>query len=129
MPIILQLPGTNLFGSGADILVNAVNTRGVMGAGLALQFKQRYPGMFAAYRDRCQSGLVSIGSLDVHIVETHSPRRVMVANFLTKEHWSDRTVERDPPAAGVRALSGIKAHDPPRGAWHSIQPLRSDAYF
>jgi O-acetyl-ADP-ribose deacetylase (regulator of RNase III) len=89
MPIILQTPGTNLFGSGADILVNAVNTRGVMGAGLALQFKQRYPSMFAAYRDRCQSGLVSIGSLDVHIVETHSPRRVMVANFPTKEHWRD----------------------------------------
>lgn len=89
MPIIFQAPGTDLFASGAQILVNAVNTRGVMGAGLARQFKQRYPTMFAVYRDRCQLGLVRIGAIDVHVVESESSSRVIIANFPTKEHWRD----------------------------------------
>lgn len=89
MPIIFQDPGTDLFGSGAEILVNAVNRRGVMGAGLARQFKQRYPSMFAAYRDRCQLGLVRIGAIDVHVVEEESSSRVIIANFPTKQHWRD----------------------------------------
>jgi O-acetyl-ADP-ribose deacetylase (regulator of RNase III) len=89
MPIIFQDPGKDLFGSGAEILVNAVNTRGVMGAGLARQFKQRYPSMFASYRDRCQLGLVQIGAIDVHVLEDESSSRVIIANFPTKEHWRD----------------------------------------
>ena len=89
MPIIFQDPGTDLFSSGAEILVNPVNTRGVMGAGLARQFKQRYPSMFAAYRDRCQLGLVRIGAIDVHVVEEASSSRVIIANFPTKQHWRD----------------------------------------
>lgn len=40
----------NLLESGADVLVNATNTRGVMGAGLALQFRERWPEMFAEYQ-------------------------------------------------------------------------------
>lgn len=89
MPIIFQAPGTDLFASGAQILVNAVNTRGVMGAGLARQFKQRYPTMFAVYRDRCQLGLVRIGAIDVHVVESESSSRVIIANFPTKHDWRD----------------------------------------
>jgi O-acetyl-ADP-ribose deacetylase (regulator of RNase III) len=89
MPIIFQAPGTDLFVSGAQILVNPVNTRGVMGAGLARQFMQRYPSMFAAYRDRCQLGLVGIGAIDTHVVEDGSSSRLIIANFPTKEHWRD----------------------------------------
>ncbi|QNE18119.1 macro domain-containing protein [Kribbella qitaiheensis] len=87
MPIIFQSPGTDLFHSGAQILVNPVNTRGVMGAGLARQFKRHYPGMFAAYRDRCRAGLVQIGAIDVHVIQDGLPSRVIIANFPTKEHW------------------------------------------
>ena len=39
---------TSIFGSGIHIAVNPVNTVGVMGAGLALEFKQRYPKMYQA---------------------------------------------------------------------------------
>ncbi|MGC4939352.1 macro domain-containing protein [Kribbella sp. DT2] len=89
MPIIFQDPGTDLFDSSAEILVNPVNTRGVMGAGLAQQFKQRYPSMFAAYSDRCRLGLVHVGDIDVHVVEGGLPTRVIIANFPTKQHWRD----------------------------------------
>ncbi|MFK4087257.1 macro domain-containing protein [Kribbella sp. NPDC020789] len=89
MPIIFQDPESDLFDSSAEILVNPVNTHGVMGAGLARQFKQRYPSMFAAYRDRCRLGLVRVGDIDVHVVEGGSSPRVIVANFPTKQHWRD----------------------------------------
>ncbi|MGI8307004.1 hypothetical protein [Saccharopolyspora hattusasensis] len=52
MPISVQPAGADLFDSRADILVNPVNTRGVMGAGLTLQFKQRFPAMFGEYRSQ-----------------------------------------------------------------------------
>lgn len=85
MPIIIQPRGADLFESGADILVNTVNTQGVMGAGIALQFKQRFPGMFTAYRTRCRAGLVTVGSIDVHFLT--EDRRIIIANFPTKQHW------------------------------------------
>lgn len=89
MPIIVRPPGNDLLDSGADILVNAVNTQGIMGAGLAKQFKQRYPSMYAEYRKRCQLGLVRVGAIDAHVIEDESPGRVIIANFPTKQHWRD----------------------------------------
>jgi O-acetyl-ADP-ribose deacetylase (regulator of RNase III) len=52
----------DIFTSGADALVNAVNTKGVMGAGIALEFKKRFPQNFDAYQAACESGF-SVGEL------------------------------------------------------------------
>ncbi len=73
---------TNLFDSPAQTLVNPVNTVGVMGKGLALGFKQRYPQMFQAYRQQCQAGDLTIGTL--HIYPTSDK---IIVNFPTKKHW------------------------------------------
>jgi|SRR6184192_3016468 len=90
MPISIQPTGADLFDSCADILVNPVNIQGVMGAGLALQFKRRFPAMFEAYRSRCRSGVVRTGEVDVHVAEdAASRRRVVVANLPTKRLWRD----------------------------------------
>ena len=51
----------DLFESEAQTLVNAVNTVGVMGDGIALAFKRRFPDMFADYARRCAAGEVKIG--------------------------------------------------------------------
>jgi O-acetyl-ADP-ribose deacetylase (regulator of RNase III) len=51
----------DLFASRAQTLVNAVNCVGVMGKGLALEFKQRFPQMFEDYVNRCQRNLVRLG--------------------------------------------------------------------
>jgi O-acetyl-ADP-ribose deacetylase (regulator of RNase III) len=72
----------NLFESPAQTLVNTVNTVGVMGKGIALKFKTIYPDMFAAYRDLCERGDLSIGRL--HIWRT--PHKVIL-NFPTKKDW------------------------------------------
>lgn len=59
--IILKEPTDDIFESSADILVNAVNARGVMGAGLAKQFADRYPEMYNAYKRLCGYGFIGIG--------------------------------------------------------------------
>lgn len=51
----------NLFDSTAQTLVNTVNTVGVMGKGIALEFKRRYPDMFDDYVKRCRRGEVRLG--------------------------------------------------------------------
>jgi O-acetyl-ADP-ribose deacetylase (regulator of RNase III) len=72
----------NLFESPAQTLVNTVNTEGVMGKGIALQFKKYFPEMFAEYQDLCEQGKFRIGSL--HIYRT--PHRNII-NFPTKTTW------------------------------------------
>lgn len=74
----------DLLRADVDALVNAVNCRGVMGKGLALQFKKTFPDVFTAYQVACDAGGVRIG--EVHIVERpRSPR--FVINFPTKDDW------------------------------------------
>ena len=51
----------DIFQSSAQALVNPVNTVGVMGAGLALQFKLRYPKMYEEYCLLCHRGLIKVG--------------------------------------------------------------------
>ncbi len=72
----------DLFESPAKILVNTVNTRGVMGKGIALRFKKIYPDMFNRYREHCQHRRLTIGKL--HLYKT--PHK-WILNFPTKEHW------------------------------------------
>lgn len=73
----------NLFTSSAQTLVNTVNCVGVMGAGVAFEFRLRYPEMFARYRELCQTGHIKIGSLWLYKA---SPSR-LVLNFPTKGNW------------------------------------------
>lgn len=74
----------NLFNSGADALVNCVNVKGVMGAGLALQFKNKFPVNFNAYQDACAKRQLHIGTV-LGVQEKNDG--VWIINFPTKEHW------------------------------------------
>jgi O-acetyl-ADP-ribose deacetylase (regulator of RNase III) len=57
----------NLFETKAEALINAVNCVGVMGKGIALQFKQKFPAdYFNAYKIACQNGELAIGSVQVY---------------------------------------------------------------
>ena len=53
----------NLFDSDAQALVNTVNTVGVMGKGIALQFKEAYPDNYRIYRKACKEGTFSVGQM------------------------------------------------------------------
>lgn len=76
----------NLLDAQCDALVNAVNTVGVMGKGIALQFKQRFPENYRRYAEACKAGEVCIGQM--FVTETGDflgPRWII--NFPTKQDW------------------------------------------
>lgn len=80
----------NLLESGADALVNTVNTVGVMGKGIALMFKERFPENFAAYEAACKAGEIKVGTMFVQSgAEFDGPRWII--NFPTKQHWRQPT--------------------------------------
>lgn len=74
----------NIFNTKAQTIVNTVNCVGVMGKGIALVFKLRYPSMFEVYQDYCKQKLISVGKLWIYKGESSDP---WVLNFPTKTHW------------------------------------------
>lgn len=78
----------DIFESKAQTLVNTVNCVGVMGQGIALEFKKRFPDMYEDYLQRCRTGQVRLGEPYLY------PRTAVpwILNFPTKDHW--RSVSR-----------------------------------
>lgn len=132
-------PGTgNLLLANADALVNTVNCVGVMGKGIALQFKKAYPAMFNAYVAACKAGDVKPGH--IHVWPTHAlvgPRYIL--NFPTKRHWRNGSrlddvqaglvdLARLIPSLGLRSIA-----IPPLGAgnggldWSKVKPVIVEA--
>jgi O-acetyl-ADP-ribose deacetylase (regulator of RNase III) len=74
----------NIFDSPAQALINPVNTSGVMGKGLAKEFKFRYSNNYMEYIEACKNGNIAIGKL-FGIQENGK----IIINFPTKEKWQD----------------------------------------
>ena len=92
----------NLLEADVDALVNTVNTVGVMGKGIALQFKYAFPENYEAYRRACEQETVRLG--EMFVFETGAlgqPRWII--NFPTKQHWRGRSRLRD-IESGLEAL-------------------------
>ncbi|MDR0603413.1 MAG: macro domain-containing protein [Bacteroidales bacterium] len=77
----------NILDSDAQALVNTVNTMGIMGKGIALQFKKSFPNNYKAYQDACKRKEVSIGKLFVTKESNLSSGEKMIINFPTKDDW------------------------------------------
>jgi O-acetyl-ADP-ribose deacetylase (regulator of RNase III) len=84
---MMKLTQGNLLAAPAEALVNTVNTVGIMGRGIALQFKQAYPAIFRDYERACKAGEVKLGQVQVvdHGGLAGGPR--WIVNFPTKGHW------------------------------------------
>lgn len=76
----------NLLTADVDALVNTVNTVGVMGKGIALQFKRAFPDNYLRYRAACERGELRLGHMFVVDTGMLGPRRHVI-NFPTKRHW------------------------------------------
>lgn len=83
---MLKIVKGNIFTSDCQTLVNTVNCVGVMGAGIALEFKLRYPTMFDLYVEQCQNRMFDIGKLWLYKPRAHEPKH-WVLNFPTKKDW------------------------------------------
>jgi O-acetyl-ADP-ribose deacetylase (regulator of RNase III) len=81
----------DLFDADVAALVNPVHCAGVMGRGLALQFKARFPDNTAQYEAACETGRLSPGDVLVHdrggLFDAERPRYIL--NVATKDHWTD----------------------------------------
>lgn len=83
--MISIIPGGDIFSSRCAAIVNAVNCEGVMGKGLAAEFKQRHPSAFLEYQDACRKGLLRPGRCLLSYLDGEKPR--FAVQFPTKGRW------------------------------------------
>lgn len=120
----------DLLRDDAQALVNPVNTAGVMGKGLALQFKRAYPDNFTAYAKACAEGRLHPGEILCVPVDDR-----WILNFPTKRHWRSKSRLED-IGTGLEALARVlderhitSVAVPPLGcghgglAWTTVRPL------
>lgn len=111
----------NLLEADAEALVNTVNCVGVMGKGVALQFKQAFPDNFTHYAKVCKEGRMRIGRMLVFETGTMVNPKYII-NFPTKRHWKGKSRMEDIEAglvdliAQVRRLNIRSIAIPPLGA-------------
>lgn len=131
---MLKIAQGDLIRANTEAIINTVNCVGVMGKGIALQFKQAFPANYEAYRRACEAGDVELGK--VFVFDTGSmifPRYII--NFPTKGHWKARSRLSD-IANGLddlrevilkRKISSVAV--PPLGCgngglnWGEVEPL------
>jgi O-acetyl-ADP-ribose deacetylase (regulator of RNase III) len=121
---MIEISKGNLLEAPVEALINTVNTEGVMGKGIALQFKQAYPAMFKAYEKACAAGEVRLGKMHVFDLGglVGGPRWII--NFPTKGHWRSRSRLADIDAGladlveQIRRLGIRSIAVPPLGCGH-----------
>lgn len=136
---MIEFAKGNLLDADVQALVNTVNTVGIMGKGIALQFKKAFPENFAAYAKACERHEVQIGRMFVHhLGQLTNPR--FIINFPTKQHWRGRSKLEDIEAGlqslvtDVRSLHIESLALPPLGcgqgglAWEDVCPLIIKAF-
>lgn len=124
----------NLLDAPVDALVNTVNTVGVMGKGIALQFKRAYPAMFKDYAAAAKRGDLSMGRMHVwHTDQLDGP--TVIINFPTKQHWRSGSRIQDIEAGLDDLVQVIRREGitsiaiPPLGcghgglAWTEVEPV------
>ena len=123
----------------AEALVNTVNCVGIMGRGIALQFKQVFPANFKAYAAACKREEVQPGRMFVFDTgELTSPRYIV--NFPTKRHWRGKSRIEDVEAGLVALVNEVRVRGihsiaiPPLGSglggldWSQVRPLIERAF-
>ncbi len=136
---MLKLKRGNLLEEKTQALVNTVNCVGVMGKGVALQFKQAFPENFKQYQKACKNNQVQPGRMFTVATESLLNPQYII-NFPTKRHWRQKSHLED-IQAGLLALTqevqtlGIRSIAmPPLGcgngglAWAEVEPLIVKAF-
>ena len=131
---MIELVRGNVISADAEALVNTVNCVGIMGKGVALQFKKAYRNNFEIYRDACNAGEMVLGK--VLVTETGSlvnPKYII--NFPTKDHWRGGSRIEDIENGLASLVEEIRSRSigsiaiPPLGCgnggldWSDVRPL------
>lgn len=124
----------NILQEQTDAIINTVNCVGIMGRGIALQFKQAYPDNFKAYKQACDKGEVQPGKMFVYSSGSlFNPKYII--NFPTKRHWKGKSNIQDIKSGLIALKKDIQKYEissiaiPPLGCglgglnWNEIKPL------
>ena len=137
---MIKIQQGNLLKANAEAIVNTVNCVGVMGKGIALQFKQAYPDNFRQYAKACRASEVMPGQM--FVVSTgnlFNPRYII--NFPTKRHWKGKSKIEDIQVGLTALIQEIKQLGinsiavPPLGcgngglSWKTVKPLIESAFL
>ncbi len=136
---MIELHRGNILKAEADALVNTVNCVGVMGRGIALQFKKAFPEVFKAYESACKRGEVKPGKVLTYDLNRLQPPHYIIS-FPTKKHWRGKS-RMEYVEAGLEALVselarlGVKSVAvPPLGCglgglnWQEVQARIKQAF-
>jgi len=130
---MVELTKGNILDADANALVNTVNTVGVMGKGIALQFKQVFPRNYELYQKACSRGEVVPGKMFVVPTNRLSNPKFII-NFPTKRHWKGKSRMEDITAGLVDLVDVIRRENiqsiaiPPLGCgngglnWDDVRP-------
>ena len=106
---MIEYKSGNLLVEDADAIVNTVNCVGVMGRGIALQFKKAFPDNFKAYALACKNNQVVPGQMFVfETVQNLNPKYII--NFPTKRHWRAKSRIEDIESGLLSLVDLIKKH-------------------
>lgn len=135
---MVQLKTGNLLDSTAEALVNTVNTVGVMGKGIALQFKNRFPHNYKVYKKACDEGTFDVGQVLV-TQDGDLLNHKTIINFPTKKHWRSPSKYEYISTGLVALKEALKKHQiksvaiPPLGCgnggldWEKVKELITEA--
>ena len=104
---MINITTGNLLKSDAEALVNTVNTVGVMGKGIALQFKKAFPQNYDKYLDACKRNEVRVGKMFV-TEENYLDGKKIIINFPTKQHWKKKSRLEDIEAGLIALVQELK---------------------
>ena len=129
----------DILNADAQALVNTVNCVGVMGRGIALQFKKKFPDNFSAYKKICDANELKLGQVFIYDMgQMFNPRYIV--NFPTKGHWRSKSKLADVEAGLACLVREIEARKitsiaiPPLGCglggldWVEVKPMIESAF-
>ena len=131
---MIQYKQGDILKEDAEVLVNTVNCVGIMGRGIALEFKRAFPNNFKAYEAACRRHEIEPGRMFVFETgKLTNPR--LIINFPTKRHWRGKSRIEDIDKGLAALVDEVRNHKiktiviPPLGAglgglsWSKVRPL------
>jgi O-acetyl-ADP-ribose deacetylase (regulator of RNase III) len=136
---MIELTQGDILQADAEALVNTVNCVGIMGRGVALQFRKAFPANYKAYKSACDAEQVQPGKMFVHeLFRLYNPR--LIINFPTKRHWRGDSRIEDIQAGLIDLVKVIQKYQihsiaiPPLGCglggldWNVVRPAIIQAF-
>lgn len=131
---MLELVRGDILKADAEALVNTVNCVGVMGRGIALQFRKAFPENFRIYKSACGKKKIHPGTMLVYDLNRfHNPKYVV--NFPTKRHWKGKSKIEDIESGLIALVNEVRERNihsiaiPPLGcglgglSWRQVRPM------